>query len=250
MASPKRVLIHSLVSTISPETMRSRRDDLETIDNRPRRAGALALHDFAVSHPERAARMIGLRYRRTDLSPLGVGRENHVFRLSFDTVLKVDWMSVALGNDKQRQYAHQRQAEHETMVSALGEQAVPHLSTNNRAHPLFPDRNAIHVTQQYTEFRDDGLFQATSAQAMGSIIMSMTAATPSIHDQLGTFLDASRRLHADHDLLPDVVGQGNVILDGDQLRVLDGQPLGLDKFETQLKAHAQLDMLDEALALI
>jgi hypothetical protein len=73
---------------------------------------------------------------------------------------------------------------------------------------------------------------------------------PDIVEQLSEFLERSRRLHAERGLLPDLVGNGNLVLDNNGLmRMIDGQPIAGEFIDAQSRVLSGLGTMSAALAL-
>ncbi|HTB49133.1 MAG TPA: hypothetical protein VK712_03555 [Verrucomicrobiae bacterium] len=249
MPSVKRVLMHSLASTVTPEVNQVRREQLQAIQNQTRRTGALALHDVATKRPEVVAAFLGLDYQPTALEHVGSGCESNVFRLNESDVLKVNFLSLIMSGRKRQEYARRARVEHQAMKHYLGSFIVPQ-ETDLATHPSFPNREATQATQSFVEITDPQLFPSTSTHEMAQTIGHLRAEQPDIIDQLSEFLVRSQRLYREEGLLPDVLGHGNLVLDdGGSLKMIDGQPIAPQFTDAQARAASNLGYMSAALEL-
>ena len=207
----------------------------------------LAIHACVTQAPRKTGAVFGLRYQPWDAEYLGRGFEFTVFRTGHDEVLKIAHNSIFLPAHRQREYAEKRQHEYRHMSRWLGEFSLPQ-AVEVAPLPFLPSLTAVQVRQPYRQVIDPALFKPETTTVIAHNFEQLEAAHPQAADQLPDFIERSRSLHAAKDLLPDTNGEANLVVDGNDLRMIDGQPIGLEHLPVQQVILGQLDSLELAIA--
>ena len=250
MASVERALTKSLLSNLSEESVRLRRQDVLSTPNPIRRAAVLALHNLAVRQPRLVAHMLGLPYAEHGFEYVGSGVDSTVLRVDETEVLKVNRKSADSNASERRQLVDSQQANHAKLVAALGPFVVPHTATRVGQHPVVSSFEIVEIRQPYVEVFDPRFLYPASTEAIAEKISSLEAQAIPVADQLGEYIERSRSLFQHHQLLPDVIGPANLVLvDGTNLQQIDGVPVSSEHPETQAAIGGYLNMMETAIGL-
>jgi hypothetical protein len=250
MANPQRMVVRSMISAVSPEAETARHDELNAQPKSLKRVVKLAAHALATRAPKASGTLVGLRGLDTepwDAEFIGSGAEFSVFRDSDDEVVKIAHYTVTLSPNEQQAYADKRQAEYQHMANWLGEFVLPQ-EFSVAPLPFMPGRTAVQVRQPFRGVIDPHIFEPLSPDVIEPNVASLQNEHPGSIQQLSDFVERSRALHGAKDLLPDTNGPANLVMDGDNLCMIDGQPIGTEHFPIQQIILQQLSSLEMAIA--
>lgn len=250
MPSVRRSLEHSLAAVITPEAAKLRQTELSAIENPVRRSGSKVLHTFATRAPSIAAHLLGIEYAPCKLPHIGTGYDNSVFRLDDVFVLKVCRESILLPDKQKHELLKQSQDQHNAMAGHLGNLAIEQLSFIG-PHPFFPSRQALQTIQPYRQFVDPELKEQHAPDQHAAAIWRLSESYPKVSSQLRRFIERSYDLYAAHRLLPDTLGDSNLVIDTstESVRMIDGQPLTEKNPRNHPRIFRHLDNLAYGLAL-
>ncbi len=247
MLSPTRAVKKSLVSSVSEVTKDIRHEQIATVGSLPKRAGLLAAHAVASRYPQLVARTLGINYSICRLQVVGSGNDSIVYKLDEKSVLKVDKPSLLMEAEERRAYADAKKLKHEQMTEALGDLVLPE-SVFIAPQPNFPDWQAVQSVQDYIDASDPNLFVPMEAGVSIPNLDALQARSPTMTRQLSALVERSFRLHDAYELVPDVVGIRNLVIDSaDRLLVIDGRPLGRDDRACQTLGMQRIESLGAAL---
>jgi hypothetical protein len=243
MANPRRMISRSLASTLTMESREARRQELRDHPRSLRRTSLLALHACVVQ----SAALTGSRHAQWDATFVSSGDEFSVFKTKDDEVIKIAHNTLLMSRAEQRRYAENRQREHKLMAHWLGGFVLPQTYS---VEPLsfLPGRTVVQVRQSYREISDPCLFEPLNTNVLQENLANLQAIHPDSTSQLGDFLERSRALHESEDLVPDTNGGANLVLDGEELLMVDGQPIGTEHRPVQKIILGQLASLELAIA--
>lgn len=237
----------SLVSTISPEASRQRRLLLSRQRSRVRRAANTAVHELVTRSPRTVAHLLGLRLTTDNVQYVGMGLQSVVIRNGDKEVIKVMQRTISMPSPTREELIGRYQTEYLAVRECLTRFTIDQVVYVG-VHPLISNREAVQIKQPYLDVLDRELFPADSAEMLTQRVAALEARYPGTANQLRDFVEGSRRLHANHGLLPDINGAGNLVIDPrGRLWLIDGIPIPASRPELQERVTAQLDMLESVL---
>ncbi|HVX48405.1 MAG TPA: hypothetical protein VHA05_03555 [Candidatus Saccharimonadales bacterium] len=207
----------------------------------------LATHGLITRAPKKLTGLVGLDYKDWSGQHIGEGDEFTVFRISDDEVLKVAHATLLMRRQAQEAYAERLRKEHGLMLKWLGEFSLPQ-QVSVEALPFLPSVTAVQVRQPYLDGSDPRLFEPLNTDVVAANLDKLLDEHPSALGQLGDFTERSHGLHGAHGLVPDTNGESNLILSGENLVMVDGQPIGIAHRPVQEVILGQLDSLALAVA--
>jgi hypothetical protein len=235
---------------MTEESVNMRREDILSTPNPARRATVLAIHNLAVSQPRLAARMLGVPYSEHGWEHIGSGVDSTVFKISDEEVLKVNRRSVESSPSARQEFIDRAHEEHGKLRQVLGHFVVPHNSMQVGSHPVVPTVNIVEIRQPYMHISDPKLLHPAVIETVTEKIIDMRSSGVAIDEQLGDYIERSRFLYSMHGLLPDICGTANLVLvDGSDIRQVDGMPIGREHPQTQQAINGYLDMMESAIAV-
>ncbi|MGC1177255.1 MAG: hypothetical protein WA843_04245 [Candidatus Saccharimonadales bacterium] len=195
------------------------------------------------------AAFLGLNPTPSDLVPLSSGGTSIVFRLSEASVLKVNWTSMLLSPNARAAFTTQKQSDYRAMSKQLGNLTLPQTAFT-ATHPLFSNQEAMQIVQPHKQITDPQLFAGDSVEDMAQTIENLASHQSDIGAQLSDFLERSRLLYTTSGLVPDTLGDANLVIDdAGSLLMIDGLPLASDQPQYQQQALEQLNTLESTLLL-
>lgn len=206
----------------------------------------LALHACAVKMPRAAAALTRIRYEEWDAEFIDMGFEFTVFRTG-EEVLKIAHGTIQMDRHEQESYAEQRRKSYRHMADWLGDFALPQ-SIEVAPLPFLPSRTAVQVRQPYHDIVDPELFHRDSPGINRLNVDSIRSEHPTSSDQLLDFIERGRSLYGALELVPDTNGTANLVMDGERIFMVDGQPIGTEHRPIQQIILGQLDSLELAIA--
>ena len=243
------VLELSIAQSIAPELSARRRNDILRLKNPAKRAGALALHEFATRYPGIAGKLIGREPEAKGLSYVGAGTDSVVYRKG-DEVIKVVQGSMHVTEELRQRMAEEKRYENDALRKYLGPFAVAQ-NILVAPHPVVESCRAVQIIQPFCSLDDIAVFPEYDDPSVNTVNLAEACATYSGLDQaLDDFAVASRRMFESTGLIPDTSGVSNVVVNlGAQpnLVIIDGQPINTGLPHLQQNISAQLDSLQTAL---
>lgn len=239
----------SLIHSADPELSARRREFILGLRNPAKRFGALAIHNFTVSHPKAATRLINRDLAALGLGYAGVGSHSIVYRKESD-VIKVDMRSIDYTEPKRQETADRYNAEHSHVAKHLPAFVLAQ-SVLVAPHPAKDTLRAVQIVQPYRQIHDLKLFPSREAVVDEQALETACETFPGVENALGEFVNGSREMYANTRLLPDTFGRSNLVIATDttsELVLIDGQPVSCAKRATQATILNQLDSLEQALA--
>lgn len=247
--SPVEIARNSLYSSYTPEMTAVRTANLSSVKNPLYRYGALAVHKAVLNNPQRAARLLGVKYGLGDAEITGQGYQSVVLRSGND-VLKVCLSSMEMTADQRSDMVDRM-----TRDNTLLRQSVPDYTLPQKVftgpHPAYSSIDTVQISQPFIpNFTDTDLFgKGLEVANVYERVAELEEQHPGTASQLASFVTQSRTLYDDHQLYPDTAGIKNLVLTAEtaQLILLDGQPID----HTAPVYHAiggQLDLIETALS--
>jgi hypothetical protein len=239
----------SLVSTISPEARRRRRLLLSQQRSRVRRAANTAVHELVTRSPRTVAQLLRLELTTDNVQYVGMGLQSVVIRSGDEEVVKVMQRTMDMPAPTREELICRYRTEYLALRECLPRFTIDQVVYVG-VHPLISNREAVQIKQPYLDVLDLELelFPADSAEVLAQRVAALEARYPGVADQLRDFAEGSRRLCADHGLVPDINGAGNLVVDTrGRLWLVDGIPIPASRQELQERVTAQLDMLESVL---
>lgn len=223
--------VDELCFKLDPSAVIDRRKHLLRIPPLKRRPALLAIHYVAQQHPKLVARCLGLKPSENIPKYIGHGANSMVFRTR-DGVRKVVNRSVLLTSDMLVENAKKLEKEHELLLHNMGEIVVAQ-SVHIEPHPLFPNRQAIHIYQPFVHIQGSiGGKEGFGAQSERTV--QQLSHAPDGLEQLKELVEGGRCLFQREKLVPDLGGEENVVVnEDDKVKIIDGQPLDRTMPENQ-----------------
>lgn len=250
MKSVDRVLTLSLASTVHPKAEERRQWEIATFSPILKRPLALGLHRLAVQHPERVAKYLGIEFIPNDMAYVGAGGVSMVFKASETEVVKVYKDGLMKSKLQLRKFAEQQSQQHAAMAEFLGEFVLPQ-TTYVDDHPLIKGRQAVMTRQPYSPgITDAGIFGEQLSNRMPERVASLSDKFDTATHQLGEFAARSWDLYDKHRLVPDTIGDCNLVTASeDELKLLliDGQPIVIGRDNASSRAVRSLEDLSNTL---
>lgn len=243
-----RSLELSLASNLAEELERQRRADLAAIGNPLKRAIGLALHKLTVTRPAVAEAALQLEARSAGYSYLGYGAQSSIYRQG-DYVIKVDRASASLSDTGRAAKALELRERYALVSRFLQPFLLQNEVVTIAEHPLGKARN-VQIIQPFYSFRQDVEFFTTgNGQVDPERLDQIRRRYPGIESALGEFISRSFHMRASTGYWPDTNGTNNLVLhqDGQDLRLIDSQPVGQEHTGVQLLIREQISSLQEAL---
>jgi len=220
--------MRSLAATMSPEMMAAREQELEALQSPAKRAAALALHHTALHHPRAVSRLSGLYYEPSDWHVVGQGYHSTVMQATPDEVVKVQNRTLLFNAYRQEQYVQASRQDYVQLRRRLGEFVLP-LHISREEHPIIRNKTVVQMRQPYiAEAIDPRLtIGSLGAEALTERLDRMQIEHPHAFAQLPELIDRSWELFRHNELLPDLCGEGNLLIEprNGNLILVDGQPV-------------------------
>lgn len=224
MSNVQEVVRRSIIATISPEEEAARRQEIRNLPNPIKRMVALALHEVTIHHSDCLAPFVGLEKSKADAEFIDAGFDALVFREGAE-VVKVHKPSLSMDHARQTQMIRRRTAVHKVMRGLLSDYTLPQ-HTSLGSHPWYPTLPAVTTRQEHIAgLEDTNLFGPNHRIDTDSF--DTLARRPGVVKQLSEFVTASVYMRNSEQLLPDLWGRKNLVLAGNKLLMIDGQPLAL-----------------------
>lgn len=232
MASIKRAITSSILSTDSPESRGERQRELESIKNPVKRTGMLALHGAVVKKPDYFAYLMGFDYVPGTMREIGRGADSSVYRVG-EQVLKVNRESIFMSPQERQAYARTEAERHKLLAAHVGDVVLPH-NIFIGPHPVLTSEAAVQITQRFVTGFDPGLFSPGSPDINHENLASLRDQNPSAVTQLADFAEHSMALFDEHGLIADTNGVKNLIINGTgDLLMIDSTPIGRENADIQ-----------------
>lgn len=247
MSRLSNVLELSIATSITPEASSRRRTEIQSLPNKAKRFGALAVHDFAIRFPRSAARLAGLP--ATEF--IGTGADSSVFRKG-DNVIKIHRRSIEMSEPERRRLAQMMDHSHKVMATHMTGFVIDQM-VDIQPSPLCSSQRAVQIFQRYHDWSGIGTFVPDKPEINLQGLERVCRAIPGIDDSLRDFVRSSRTMFEKTGFLPDTNGTDNLVLtqgDSPELILIDGQPIGGDHPGVQAKIISQLQLAEMALQRI
>lgn len=232
MASIKRAITSSILSTDSPESRGERQRELESINNPIKRTGMLALHSAVVKKPGYFANLMGFDYVPGTMREIGRGADSSVYRIG-ERVLKVNRESIFMSHKERQTYARKEAERHKLLAECVGDVVLPHAIFVG-PHPVLTSEAAVQITQRFVSGFDPGLFSPGSPEISYENLARLRDQNPSAVTQLADFAEHSMALFDKHGLIADTNGVKNLIINGSgDLIMIDSTPIGREHADIQ-----------------
>jgi len=243
------VLELSIAHSMAPELSARRRNDILRLKNPAKRAGALALHEFATRYPNVAGKLIGRDPEAKGLSYVGAGTDSVVYRKD-DEVIKVIQGSIHAPEDLRQKMAAEKRYEHDILRNYLGSFVISQ-DIVVAPHPIVENCRAVQIVQPFCSIDDIAVFPEYDDPSVNMFnLADACAAYSGLDEALCDFATASRRMFESTGLIPDTSGISNVVVSLNtqpSLVIIDGQPINAGLPHLQENIAAQLDSLQAAL---
>jgi len=249
MSNISGVVRQSVLSTISPEEEAARRYEVKQLQGPLKKLVALSLHEAAVHYPDQVGRLIGLKKQREQTAEfIAAGFDALVFK-DGDHVVKVHKRSLGVSTEEQAMIKARRTRTYATMHRVMPDFTIAQETTIG-THPHYPDLSAVVTRQAYVEdLKDTDLFDAD--HHINHVNLQELTRRPGMTSQLRDFTAAAARLRDHHQLIPDLWGKQNLVINSDdRLVIIDGQPLGMfDPLDQEVVAQTNFRLSNMQAAL-
>ncbi len=235
----------SLATSINRVRSNARKEALKTIPSLPKRAGALALHEFAVRYPDLTKKILGYSDLSSEINFAGAGIESTVFR-SGSSVIKVLRATLRMSEDERITFAANKQHDYELMKRHLGSVVIDQ-SIDIGSHPAIQNSRAVLIHQDYYVHTSLDIFNQSSETIDSALAETISVENPEIAAAIGSIAESSLRLYEAAGLVPDINGRGNLVIGSDDnaVHLIDGQPIGPSNPASQQRILFQLEQFTE-----
>jgi hypothetical protein len=239
------VLECSLATSIDRARSNARKEALKTIPSLPKRAGALALHEFAVRYPDLTKKVLGYSDQSSEINFVGAGSQSTVFRAG-NSVVKVFRATLRMNEAERLTFAAEKQHDYELMKQHLGSVVIDQ-SIDIGSHPAIQNGRAVLIHQNYYEHTSLDIFNQFSETINTALAETISAKNPEIAAAIGSIAKSSLQLYDAAGLVPDINGRGNLVIGNydNGVRLIDGQPIGPSNPAAQQRILFQLEQFTE-----
>jgi len=220
--------MRSLAATMSPEMMTARERELEALASPLKRAAALSVHHAALHHPKALGRLSGLHYEPALGTIVGQGYHSTVMQMTTDEVIKIQNRTLLLDERQQESYVQASREDFKNLRRHLGEFVLP-LRISREEHPIIRNKTVVQMRQPYIANAIDPRLTTGSlgAEDLTERLAHIQTEQPHAFAQLPELIDRSWDLLSADELLPDLRGASNLLIEpvGGNLILVDGQPV-------------------------
>lgn len=231
-----------------PDLQAQKRESLLKLKHPLKRLAHVAIHDFAVSYPGMAQKLVGRGLDNSGYSHAGAGHVSVVYKKD-GQVIKVNQRTIRMDETSRQAIADENRREHALMRTFLNAYLTDQ-DIDVGFHPIKPKQRAVRVLQPFCDITDLALFTSHSPSIRLDKLVAATEAYPGVDEALSEFYEKARLMYEATGFVPDTSGTSNVvIINGGTpaLTLIDGQPIGPSLPEVRANILGQLNALHAGL---
>jgi len=214
----------SLASLVHPNLEAQRKQEIQGLENKAKRAGALAIHRLVARFPEVATTLFEHNLHHYGYSFAGVGADYTAYHKD-GMVTKVHRRSLGMTEPERQDLAEREHSEHRILLGSMPQFMIGQ-TVSVEAHPVIPKRRAVQIEQQFVDFEPTTVFSGVSDSINEQALESTCKRYPLLVSQWEDLSTSTLRAYEATGAVPDLTGMANIgIVSPEQLVLIDGQPI-------------------------